>query len=54
LTCGETVDVLWKAAFLGAVGYVAYNWMIKEGVTQGKWASRGAKYLKGRFTRGSA
>ena len=34
-TCGETIDILWKAAFLGIVGFAAYNWMVKEGITQG-------------------
>ena len=50
-TCGETIDLLWKAAFLGAVSFVAYNWAIKEGVISGNYASRGAKYLKGRMMR---
>jgi hypothetical protein len=50
-TCGETIDVLWKASFIGIVGFMVYKWAIKEGITSGNYASRGAKYLKGRMIR---
>jgi hypothetical protein len=46
--CGETVDLLWKTAAIGMVGFFVYRWAVKEGVTQGAWGSRGAKYISGR------
>jgi hypothetical protein len=44
-TCGETIDVLWKSALVGVVGFMAYKWAVKEGVISGNWAARGSKYV---------
>jgi len=46
--CNEVIDTMWKAALLGVVGFYVYRWAVKEGVTEGKWGSRGAKYISGR------
>jgi hypothetical protein len=47
--CSESMNLLWKSAFVGVVGFFVYRWAIKEGITSGAWGSRGAKYIAGRF-----
>lgn len=48
-TCSETVDVLWKSALVGILGFMVYSWAVKEGIVGDRLGTRAAAYATGRM-----
>jgi hypothetical protein len=48
----QTLDLMTKAAVVGAIGFIVWHTFLKEGVVERGSAGRFLKGLAGRFTRG--